>query len=77
MALPGEVLSPESRATGLGLYYTIYYTGTGILPAIAGWIQDTTGSTAMVIWFSAACLTLAPFSLLALRLLQRRWKLGG
>jgi MFS family permease len=77
MALPGEVLSPESRATGLGLYYTIYYTGTGILPAIAGWIQDTTGSTAMVIWFSAACLTLAPFFLLGLRILQRRWKLGG
>ncbi len=77
MALPGEVLSPESRATGLGLYYTIYYTGTGILPAIAGWIQDATASTAMVIWFSAACLTLAPFSLLALRVLQRRWKLGG
>ena len=76
MALPGEVLSPESRATGLGLYFTIYYTGTGILPAIAGWIQDSTGSTAMVIWFSAVCLTLAPFSLLALRILQRRWKLG-
>jgi MFS family permease len=76
MALPGEVLSPESRATGLGLYYTVYYVGTGVLPAIAGWIQDTTGSTALVIWFSAACLALAPFSLLALRILQDRWKLG-
>jgi MFS family permease len=76
MALPGEVLSPESRATGLGLYYTMYYIGTGILPAIAGWIQDTTGSAAFVIWFSAACLALAPFSLLAFRILQYRWKLG-
>ena len=75
MALPGEVLSPESRATGLGLYYTVYYVGTGVLPAIAGWIQDTTGSTALVIWFSAACLALAPFSLLALRILQHRWQL--
>jgi MFS family permease len=77
MALPGEVLSPKSRATGLGLYYTMYYVGTGILPAIAGWIQDTTGSTAFVIWFSAACLVLAPFSLLALRILQYRWKPGA
>jgi len=76
MALPGEVLSPESRATGLGLYYAIYYAGTGILPAIAGWIQDTTASTTFVIWFSAACLALAPFPLLALRILQARWKLG-
>ncbi len=76
MALPGEALSPESRATGLGLYYTIYYIGTGILPAIAGWIQDVMGSAAFVIWFSAACLAIAPFSLLAFRILQRRWRLG-
>ncbi len=76
MALPGEVLSPESRATGLGLYYTMYYIGTGVLPAIAGWIQDTTGSAASVIWFSAVCLAIAPFSLLAFRMLQYRWKLG-
>ncbi len=76
MALPGEALSPESRATGLGLYYTIYYIGTGILPAIAGWIQDVTGSAAFVIWFSAVCLAIAPFSLLAFRVLQRRWQLG-
>ncbi len=72
MALPGEVLSPESRATGLGLFYTFYYLGTGALPALAGWLQDMTGSAAAVIWFSALCLLLAPFSLLAFRLLQRR-----
>jgi predicted MFS family arabinose efflux permease len=77
MALPGEALSPESRATGLGLYYTVYYVGTGALPAIAGWIQDTMGSAAYVIWFSALCLALAPFSLLAFRILQRRWTLGA
>ncbi len=76
MALPGEVLPPESRATGLGLYYTIYYVGTGVLPAVAGWIQDTMGSAAFVIWFSAACLAVAPLSLLAFRILQRRWRLG-
>jgi len=76
MALPGEALSPESRATGLGLYFTIYYIGTGILPAIAGWIQDTMGSAAFVVWFSAACLAFAPLSLLAFRVLQRRWQLG-
>lgn len=36
MALPGEVLSPKRRATELGLYYTMYYICTGILPAVAG-----------------------------------------
>ena len=72
MALPGEVLSPASRATGLGLYYTMYYIGTGILPVIAGWIQEVMGSASFVIWFSAVCLSLAPLSLLAFRILQSR-----
>ena len=53
MALPGDALSPESRATGLGLYYTIYYIGTGILPAIAGWILGVvTSIPEMVSFFS-------------------------
>ena len=77
MALPGEVLSPQSRATGLGLYYTMYYIGTGILPAIAGWIQDISGSATYVIWFSATCLAIAPLSLLAFRILQYRWRLSN
>ncbi|MGI9569757.1 MAG: MFS transporter, partial [Desulfobulbia bacterium] len=76
MALPGEVLLPESRVTGLGLYYTVYYTGTSILPAIAGWIQDFSSSPAYVIWFSATCLAIAPLFLLAFRILQYRWKLN-
>ncbi len=76
MALPTEVLSLESRGTGLGLFYTFYYLGTGGLPALAGWFQDATGSAAMVVWFSAFCLLIAPSFLLVFRLLQRRWQLG-
>lgn len=77
MALPGEVLSPQSRHTGIGLYYTLYYLGTGCLPALAGWILNATGSVATVIWFSAFCLLIAPLSLLALRTMQTRWRLGA
>ena len=77
MALPAEVLSPQSRNTGIGLYYSIYYLGTGCLPALAGRILNTTGSVAAVIWFSAICLLLAPLSLLALRLMQTRWRLDA
>ena len=76
MALPGEILTPESRGTGLGVYYTMYYLGTGCLPAIAGWLQDMTGSAVTAIWFSAFCLLIAPIFLMAFRWLQRRWKLG-
>ena len=76
MALPGEILTPESRGTGLGVYYTMYYLGTGCLPAIAGWLQDMTGSAVTAIWFSAFCLLIAPIFLMGFRWLQSRWKLG-
>ena len=72
MSLPGEILAPESRATGLGLYYTVYFFGISALPALGGWVWDLTGSASAPLWFSAGCLTLSPFFLLALRLYQRR-----
>ena len=67
MALPSEILSPESCNTGIGFYYSVYYLGTGGLPALAGWILGATGSVTIVIWFSALCLVLAPLCLLAVR----------
>ena len=77
MALPGTALTPASRATGLGLYYTIYYLGTAALPMIGGWIQERSGSASAVLWFSAACLAVAPLFLLFFRRLQQRWGLHG
>ncbi len=70
MALPGDVLSPASRTTGLGVYYTLYYMGVGGIPALGGWLQDVTGSTPVVIWFGAGCLLVSPFLLSAARRLQ-------
>src|SRR5688572_22144215 len=52
--LPGAVLSPESRATGFGLFFTTNYVGFAILPAVAGVLVDLTGSPAAPIWFDAA-----------------------
>ena len=51
MALPGEVLRPESRATGFGIYFTTNYIGFALLPAIAGLLLDLTGSATAPIWF--------------------------
>ena len=72
MAIPAEILSANSRATGMGLYYTIYYCGTGGLPAVAGWLHAATGNVETAIWFSAICLLLSPVSLMAFRYWQRR-----
>ena len=60
-----QILSASSRATGMGIYYTIYYLGTGELPAVAGWLQEASGDVETAIWFSAICLVLSPLSLLA------------
>jgi len=72
MALPSEVLSTASRATGMGVFYTLYYAGTAGLPALAGWLHEITGEVDAAIWFSAACLALSPITLLAFRKLQQR-----
>lgn len=76
MALPGDLLSPASRATGLGLFYAVYYGGTVLLPAAAGWLLDASGRPAWVVWAAALCLLAAPLPLGLCRLLQRRWGLG-
>jgi MFS family permease len=46
MALPAQVLHKDNRAMGMGIFYTIYYAGMGIFPAIAGYTRDATGDPA-------------------------------
>lgn len=72
MALPSAMLSPASRATGLGIYYTVYYIGLAGLPTLGGWLLEVTGSVSVVLWFSGACLGGSPLFLSAARWLQRR-----
>jgi cyanate permease len=46
MALPAQTLRAKSRATGMGLFYTIYYVLMALLPAGAGLARDVSGSFA-------------------------------
>ena len=46
MALPAEVLRPEARAAGIGVFFTWYYAGMAVGPVIAGLGRDVTGSAA-------------------------------
>jgi MFS family permease len=72
MTLPGEAVRPERRAIAMGVYYTCYYAGMGILPAVAGSARDLSGSAAAPLWFAVAMLVLASASLLQFRLVQSR-----
>ena len=75
-ALPSEVLRPNSRSTGFGLYFTTYYVGTGLLPALAGYLRDLSGSADTPVYFAALCTALTALALLVFRLLQHRWSPG-
>ncbi|MGG5819263.1 CynX/NimT family MFS transporter [Falsiroseomonas sp. HW251] len=53
MSLPSQALRPESRALGLGLFYTWLYVGHALMPPAAGWLQDATGSPSAPLLFTA------------------------
>lgn len=56
MSLPALVLSPENRAVGMGVFFTLLYVGTSFGPMIAGWIVGVTGDIASAYQFAAALL---------------------
>src|SRR5579883_109322 len=65
MALPSEVLRPENRGVGMGVFYAIMYLGQAGLPPLGGAIQDLIGGTSASIYF-AAFLVLAILPVFAL-----------
>ncbi len=71
-ALPIEVLRPENRATGLGLFYTWWYAGVAALPPVGGWTYDVSGAASAPILYAGALVFLTLAALLAFRIWQRR-----
>jgi hypothetical protein len=72
MALPAQVLRPENRAIGMGLFYTWLYLGHAGLPPLAGWVQDATGLAAAPILAAAGLVAMLPLIHAAFLLLARR-----
>ncbi len=54
MSLPARALSPETRAIGMGVFYTFFYAGMAGLPLLAGLAGDITGSTEAPLLATAA-----------------------
>jgi predicted MFS family arabinose efflux permease len=75
-ALPIEVLRPENRATGLGLFYTWWYAGVAGLPPVGGWTYDVTGSAAAPLLYAAALVFLTLAALGLFRFFQRTPQAG-
>jgi predicted MFS family arabinose efflux permease len=53
-SLPGRVLSPENRATGIGLFMTTFYAFNAAGPWLAGALRDATGSAVAPVMLGAA-----------------------
>ena len=72
MALPAQVLSKENRAIGMGIFFTIYYVGMGVFPAIAGYARDITGNPAVPLILAGVAILIAALALTGFRMIQIR-----
>jgi MFS family permease len=73
VSLMSEAVSSENRGPGLGIFYTWFYAGMAIGPALAGWTRDQTGDPASPILLAASLLVVAVLLIGLLRLLQVIW----
>jgi predicted MFS family arabinose efflux permease len=57
----------ERRAVALGLFYTWFYLGAALCPALGGWLYERAGTPAAPIYFDAGlgAATLALYALFA------------
>jgi cyanate permease len=74
MALPSQVLRPESRSAGFAIAAVVYFIGMAAFPAIAGYVLDATANTAAPLWFAGLLWILIPVLLGAFKILQRKWR---
>ena len=77
MSLPARVLKAETRAIGMGIFYTLYYATMMLGPVVAGAVAKSTGEAAAAIDFGAIVLLACPILLWAFnRLPQARPKVA-
>jgi MFS family permease len=72
MALPTEVLHPENRAVGMGLFWTFFYGGMSVLTTLTGLSRDLTQSPAAPLVFGGMLLITAIIIFAIFRMFQSR-----
>lgn len=60
MSLPARVLAPETRAIGMGVFYTVFYATMMLGPAVAGRLAKTAGSAAVAFDLGALAVLACP-----------------
>jgi predicted MFS family arabinose efflux permease len=60
MSLPARVLEPKTRSIGMGIFYTAFYAGAPVGPAIGGKLSTSMGSAGAALDFGAVALLICP-----------------
>jgi MFS family permease len=63
MSLPARVLRPETRAIGMGIFYTLYYATMMLGPVVAGAVAKSTGQAASAFDLGTAVVLACPILL--------------
>ncbi|HEU4371025.1 MAG TPA: MFS transporter [Methylomirabilota bacterium] len=72
MALLPRALAPERLATGLGVFYTMFYVMMALTQPAAGLVRDLAGDPAAPIVFAAAVMAMTVIGLAVFRRLEQR-----
>lgn len=75
MSLPSSLLTPRTSASGMGIFFTVFYLDSVLAPIVGGWLSDQAGTLAAAFYFGAAALVAATLCLLAYRRLEMRARL--
>ena len=73
MALPSQVLRPESRGSGFAVVSATYFVCMAAVPQIAGFLLDATANTSAAIFFAGALWLAIPILLAGFKVLQHKW----
>ena len=76
MSLSAQAVSRENRGPGLGIFYTWYYVGMTLVPVLAGWLRDWSGSAKAPVLLSALLMASVVVCVLLLRVLQAKWPIA-
>jgi MFS family permease len=74
-ALPAEVLEPQTRGPGMGIYYLWYFGGMPIFISLAGVLTDQTGSATASLIFATSMMLCCLVLLGVFRFAQTRWSI--
>jgi MFS family permease len=58
MALPSTILGAGTRATGMGIFFTLFYAGVVFAPMTAGYLADETGTASAAFYLGTALLAI-------------------